>query len=105
MVCKAKIYDCPIALCGRTNMKLEELGAHWANECNQVNLTCSRCHTVSKRDGTLKHNCVEYLLKERSQEQAITAKRKAENETLKLLLKEQALEKERITAKQKAEIE
>jgi hypothetical protein len=66
MVCKTKTYDCPIALCGKTNIKLDELEAHWANECDQVNLTCSSCQIVSKRDGTLKHNCVEHLLKEQA---------------------------------------
>ena len=47
-------------------IKLDELEAHWANECDQVNLTCSSCQIVSKRDGTLKHNCVEHLLKEQA---------------------------------------
>ena len=78
MECTAKTYDCPIALCRKKNIKLKELEAHWTNECDQVKLTCSTCHYVSKRNGTIKHNCVEYLLKERSQEQAITAKQKTE---------------------------
>ena len=105
MECTAKTYDCPIPLCRKKNIKLKELEAHWTNECDQVKLTCSTCHYVSKRNGTIKHNCVEYLLKERSQEQAITAKQKTEIESLEILMKKQALEKERINAKQKEEIE
>ena len=100
-VCQAKTYDCPIPLCRKRNIKLGELEAHWANECDQVNLTCRTCHTISKRDGTLKHNCVEYLLKERAQEQAIIAKQKAEIQTLELILKEQALWQETIKSQKK----
>lgn len=82
-MCKTKTYDCPIPLCGKTNLKLEDLEAHWNNECLQANLTCSTCHVVSKRDGILDHNCVERLLKERAIEQEIIAKQKAEIEMLK----------------------
>ena len=104
MECTAKTYDCPIALCRKKNIKLKELEAHWTYECDQVKLTCSTCHYVSKRDGTIKHNCVELLLKERAQEKAITAKQMTEMKSLELHLKMKALEPERIIAKQKAEI-
>ena len=83
MVCKTKTYDCPIPLCGKTNIKFEDLEAHWNNECLRVNLTCSSCHIVSQRDGILDHNCVERLLKEQAEDKAIIAKLKAENEMFK----------------------
>jgi hypothetical protein len=81
--CKNKTYDCPIPLCGKTNIKLADFEAHWNNECLKVNLTCSSCHIVSQRDGIIDHNCVERLLKERALEQEIIAKQKAEIDMLK----------------------
>ena len=77
MVCKAKTFDCPIALCGATRLK--NLEDHWANECRKVNLTCSACHIVLQRDGIPNHNCVKILQEEKAVDKAIIAKLKAEN--------------------------
>ena len=106
MVCKGRTYNCPIALCGATRLK--DLGEHWTNECLEVNLTCSSCQIVLKRDATPNHNCVKTLLEEKAVDKAIIAKQKAENKMYQDEVKQhKAAEEEKaaIIAKQKAEIE
>ena len=120
MVCKGRTYNCPIALCGATRLK--DLEEHWANECPKVNLTCSSCQIVLKRDAIPNHNCVKTLLEEKAVDKAIIAKQKEENKVDKAIIAKQkaenkmyqdeakqhkAAEEEQaaIIAKQKAEIE
>ena len=106
MVCKGRTYNCPIALCGATRLK--DLEEHWANECPKVNLTCSSCQIVLKRDAIPNHNCVKTLLEEKAVDKAIIAKQKAENKMYQDEVKQhKAAEEEKaaIIAKQKAEIE